>query len=215
MNNSTQNFTISLFQITLDITDIIFSAVLPINVILILTLSTLWAIYLIQKILKDYKIERMQSKLRNNYPEHSWLNAMKNFKSNRIKNNLLLAICVTEVVMNAILFYDKFQNSIVINNYDGWFVDIMISSMMPDDITDSLFSYNIFAIYTFSQCVLTFFIRILTQYMVYQYSYYKPYLNIKFEIYISISCYVALILTVVAFTQLKIYHLYLNLMAYS
>ena len=35
--------------------------------------------------------------------------------------------------------------------------------------------------------------------MVYQYSYYKPYLNLKLELYISINCYVALILLMVVF----------------
>ena len=190
--------------------DDIICVVLPINAIIILTLSTLWAIYLIQKILKEYKNEKILSKLHNDYQEHSWLNAMKNFKSNRIKNILLLAICVSEVVMNAILVLDKADGFISDEeSYPtyGWLTYFISSGIITFELDiDTFTPNNIFAAFTFSQCVLTFLIRILTQYMVYQYSYYKPYLNTKLELYITISCYVTLILTVVAF---ELHHIFL------
>ena len=154
---------------------------MTINAILILTLSTSWAIYLIQKILKDYKIEKMQTKLRNSYPEHFWSNAMKNFKSNRTKNILILAICVSEVIINTVLFYDKYDHFIIKEtNFpnEGWFTNVMKSGIISSDVTYTYFSYSIFCTYTFFECVSTFLIRILTQHMVYQYSYYMTYLNI-------------------------------------
>ena len=171
-----------------------FSVVIYINTI-ILTLSTLWALYFIQKIRKDYKIEKMQSKLRNNYPEHYWLNAMKNFKSNRIRNILLLAICTSEIVMTALLVYNKF-NTLLENS---WLYENVGYSIVMTFIGCGILSYNIFATYSFAGCVITFLFRILTQYMVYQYSYYKPYLNLKLELYISITCFIALIFLVAVF----------------
>ena len=211
MDNSTviDNIINWLNDVVYHLEDII-SVVLPINAIIILTLSFSWAIYLIHKILKDYKIEKIQSKLRNDYTEH-YLNDMKNLKSNRIKNILLLAICVSEVVMNAILVLDKADSFVAEEeSYPlyGWLTHFISSgSIISFDLDiDTFTPNNIFAAFTFSQCVLTFLIRILTQYMVYQYSYYKPYLNTKLQLYITISCYVTLILTVVAF---ELHHIFL------
>ena len=166
------------------------------------------------KILKDYKIEKMQSKLRNNYPEHSWLNAMKNFKSNRIKNILLLAICVVEVVIHVILIYYKYKTFVmseIESTENGWFMNLMHSSSFGINFSINSFVYNEIVAFAFSECVLTFLIRILTQYLVYLYSYYKPYLNLKLELYISITCWVTLILLI--HSSIRIYKYIHNLLS--
>ena len=63
------------------------------------------------------------------------------------------------------------------------------------------------SVMTISACDVAFFIRILTQYMVYQYSYYKPHLNIKFEVYITFTCFLILFLLVTAFELFTVYNI--------
>ena len=75
----------------------IFAPIRCLNVLLILVFSTLWALYLIPKLWKDYRNEKITSKLRNNQPEYLWINKMENFKSNRIKNTFLLCVCMSEI----------------------------------------------------------------------------------------------------------------------
>ena len=181
----------------------VLSAILYINIFLMLILSTLWAFYFIQKIWKDYRYEKMHSKLRNSFQEQLWLNRMQNFKSNRIKNIILLAICVSETVMTVIIVYDKFRDYVFNETYNpekdaktGLLVFISCGSFV---------SYRIYATLAMGECVLTFLIRILTQYMVYQYSYYKPYLNLKVEFYISITCYIPLIFSVLVLKLEKLF----------
>ncbi|KAI6654012.1 hypothetical protein LOD99_2859 [Oopsacas minuta] len=49
--------------------------------------------------MKDDRKEKLNSKLVNSQPEHVWLNEMQNFRTNRIKNIFLLAICLSEIGM--------------------------------------------------------------------------------------------------------------------
>ena len=181
----------------------IFSAVLYINITLILILSTLWAFYFIQKIWKDYRNEKVYSKLRNSFPEHIWLNKMQNFKSNRIKNILLLTICVSETIMTIIIVYDKFRCYVFNETYQP--EKNVKTGLLVLISCGSFISFRIYATLALAGCVITFLIRILTQYMVYQYSYYKPYLNLKLELYISIICYFALISLVVVLDFEKLF----------
>ena len=181
----------------------VFSTVLFINITLVLILSTLWAFYFIQKLWKDYRHEKLYSKLRNDYQEYIWLNRMQNFKSNRIKNILLLAISVSETVMTAIVVYDKFRCYIFNETYNpepdaktGFLVLMSCGNFL---------SYRVYASLALAEYVITSLIRILTQYMVYQYSYHKPYLNLKLEFYFSITCFISLIFLAVVFEFEKLF----------
>ena len=132
----------------------VFSAVLYINITLILILSTLWAFYFIQKIWKDYsRNEKVYSKLRNSFPEHIWLNKMQNFKSNRIKNILLLAICVSESIMTIIIVYDKFRSYVFNETYQP--ENNVKTGLLVLISCGSFVSYRIYATLAFAGCVIT------------------------------------------------------------
>ena len=78
---------------------LVLSPILYLNYIFILILSSLWAIYLTRNLLRNFRKEKIISKLRRNYPEYQWLIMMKNFKTNRIRDCFLLAICSSEFIM--------------------------------------------------------------------------------------------------------------------
>ena len=170
-----------------------FGLLTQINLVLILILTILWAFFIIRALWKDYRKEKMYSKLRNTVPEYQWLNTMNNFCSNRIKNRLLLSICLSESALTVMLVSNQLGNFLSITEesmekklevfiQDLPFVALYDKSEHP---APSRF-YSISILTTI--CLLAFLVRILTQYMVYQYSYFKPRLNLKFEIYISLSC---------------------------
>ena len=161
----------------------------------ILIFSILWAQYLVRTLWKDSKKEKINSRLLNNVLEDQWLNEMKNFHSNRIKNRLLLIICLIEIIIHAgficdviqVTFEGKWGN---LQDYLRLLIyeieDLNLASYYDLENSTSARIYSIggtVAFYT-----LTFFIRIVTQYIVYQYSYFKLYLNIKLEIYIRCTC---------------------------
>ena len=180
----------------------VFSTVLFINITLVLILTTLWAFYFIQKLWKDYRHEKQYSKLRNDYPEYKWLNRMQNFKSNRIKNILLLAISVSEIVMTAIVVYDislHIFNETYNPEPDAKTVFLVLMSC------GNFLSYRVYASLALAEYVITSLIRILTEYMVYQYRYHKLYLNLKLEFYISITCFISLIFLAVVFEFEKLF----------
>ena len=171
----------------------VFGPIMDIHFVIILVFSILWAFFLIRTLWKDYKKEKMNFKLRNTVPQYQWLNTMNNFRSNRIKNCLLLAICLSESGITAMLICSRFvifesilggtredKSEILILN------TVLVASYqeLENSTSTRLNSISILTTY----CLFAFLIRILTQYMVYQYSYYKPRLNLKFEIYISLSC---------------------------
>ena len=171
----------------------VFGPLMDINCVIILVFSILWAFFLIRTLWKDYRKEKINFKLRNTVPEYQWLNTMNNFRSNRIKNCLLLAICLSESGITLMLVFNQLQYFLSIlgakiaykfekfientGNFDSYH-ELELST------STRLCSISILT----TSCLLAFLIRILTQYMVYQYSYYKPRLNLKFEIYISLSC---------------------------
>ena len=90
----------------------------------------------------------MQSKLRNSYPEHSWLNAMKNFKSNRIKNLILLAICVSDIGMMGALVHFRLNNCV---ENDGFMIGENMSTEVDNFelIGFGLFQYRFYSTLAF------------------------------------------------------------------
>ena len=189
----------------------IFAPIMYLNFFTVLFFSTLWALYLIPKLWKDYRNEKITSKLRNNQPEYLWINKMENFKSNRIKNIFLFCICLSEIGATiAIVFSITLQIPLFFS--DGARLDLLLqdpSTSFPiycELIESSIFRF-ICSITTTSICASVFFIRILTQYMVHQYSYYKDLLKLNFKVYISLTCLSIIFLMATLYTLLTIYNI--------
>ena len=185
-----------------------------INFIAGLIFSITWALYFVRMLWKDYRKEKIIFKLRNNQSEYLWINAMENFKSNRIKNIFLLAICFCEIgITLSVVFHIALRVTLngishgIVNYMEYWTKDPSASFPRFDEFTRYISFRIIGSVMTISVCAMAFFIRILTQYMVYQYSYYKPHLNIKFEVYISLTCFLILFLMVTVFELFTVYNI--------
>ena len=183
------------------------------NFFIVLLFSTLWALYLIPKLWKDYRNEKITSKLRNNQLEYLWINKMENFKSNRIKNIFLLCICVSEIgVTISIVFGITLLIPSVISidtSYEvkAWLQDPSVSFPSYYYLESHLLYRFTNSITTTSLCATAFFIRILTQYMVYQYSYYKDLLKLNLKVYISLTCLSILFIMATLFKLLAVYNI--------
>ena len=191
----------------------IFAPIMYLNFLSILLFSNLWALYLIPKLWKDYRNEKITSKLRSSQPEHLWINTMENFKSNRIKNIFLLCICLSEIgVTISIVFGITFLIPSVIsidtrNKVKAWLQDPSVSFPNYYNLVGSSLYRFTNSITTTSLCATAFFIRILTQYMVYQYSYYKDILKLNFKVYISLTCLSILFIIATLFKLLAVYNI--------
>ena len=177
-----------------------FGVLMYINFVLILLFSILWGIFLIRTLWKDYRKEKMNSKLRNTVPEYQWINTMNNFRSNRIKNVFLLSICSCEIGISVLILSNSLVMFILIlvSNIERKIQYLIegIANFASYDVLERSTPTRLYSIGILTTaCLLTTLVRILTQYMIYQYSYYKPHLNLKFEIYISISFLFFLLLT--------------------
>ena len=178
----------------------VFMFIAYVNYSVILIFSILWALYLVKTLWKDYKNEKINSRLRNNVLKDQWLNAMKNFCSNRVKNRLLLVICLIEIVIYALLICNCIQINFAVKgenlqDHIRLLINIMKNNqhLASYDYLEKLTSIRIYSIGgTLAFYTLTFFIRIVTKYIVCQYSYFKQYLNIKLEIYITCTCLIFL-----------------------
>ena len=220
MNNSnaTENFSNGEYLLSLAHQYIaeaskIFSPIMYLNFLSILLFSTLWALYLIPKLWKDYRNEKITSKLRNNQPEYLWINKMENFKSNRIKNTFLLCVCLSEIgatisiVFGITLWISSYIFIGVENEVKYWFQNPSFSFPNYCDLEESSTFRFTNSITTTSLCATAFFIRILTQYMVYQYSYYKDILKLNFKVYISLTCLSILFIIATLFKLLAVYNI--------
>ena len=177
----------------------IITLIVYVNSGVILIFSILWAQYLVRTLWRDSKKEKINSRLRNKVLEDQWLNEMKNFHSNQIKNRLLLIICLIEIVMHALFICNVLQIVVSCVVKGGNLKDYIHSLVYGKeefasyDYLEKLTSIRIYSIGgTLAFYTLTFFIRIVTKYIVCQYSYFKQYLNIKLEIYITCTCLIFL-----------------------
>ena len=189
----------------------VFGPLMHINFVIILVFSILWAFFLIRTLWKDYRKEKINFKLRNTVPEYQWLNTMNNFRSNRIKNCLLLAICLSESGITVMLVSNQLMILLsILREEIGYKIQYLIATTgnfasyheLENSTSTRLCSISILT----TTCLLAFLIRILTQYIVYQYSYYKPRLSLKFEIYISLSCLFFLFLMATFIQLLKTFN---------
>ena len=210
--NVTQNYHNGKLSLLFTKASEIFAPIMYLNFMLILVFSTLWALYLIPKLWRDYRNEKITSKLRNNQPEHMWVNRMENLKSNRIKNSFLLAICLSEIgttmsiVFGVTLLIPKSFSIGVKQQVKIWLLEPSFSFPTYNYLVEySTFLFTNSITIT-SLCATAFFIRILTQYMVYQYSYYKDLLKLNLEIYIALTCLSTLFIIATLFKLLMIYN---------
>ena len=217
-SNTTRNYSNGEFLLSLAhqyITEAskIFAPIMYLNFLLISLFSTLWALYLIPKLWKDYRNEKTTSKLRNSQPEYLWINKMKNFKSNRIKNIFLLCICISEIgatisiVLGITLWIPSFIFFDAGYEVKVWLQNPSFSFPNYCDLVGSSPYRFISSITSVSLCATAFFIRILTQFMVYQYSYYKDLLKLNFKVYISLTCLSILFIMATLFKLLAVYNI--------
>ena len=214
MNNTSailnEENTVYIFLSVISYATRVFAPLMNINFVIICILSISWAFYFVRKLWKDYRKEKITFKMRGNQPEYLWINAMENFKSNRIKNMFLLAICLSETVYTlSILFlaYVRLKSSILSGfgiDMEMWTENPSFSFPAYDELIGTVFLRTTWSFMIIPLSALAFFIRILTQYMVYQYSYYKPHLNIKFQVYISLTPLLVLFLLVTVFKLITV-----------
>ena len=138
-----------------------------INFAFILIFSFLWAFSLIRTSWKDYRKEKMNFKLRNTVPEYKWLNIMNNFRSNRIKNCIMLSICACESGITGVFVFNQlriFLSTIneKIEDKVQYFIQstaFFVYNGMEHSMPDRLTSISTLTII----CLLAFLVRILTQ----------------------------------------------------
>ena len=189
----------------------VFAPLMNINFVIICIFSISWAFYFVRKLWKDYRKEKITFKMRDNQPEYLWINAMENFKSNRIKNIFLLAICLSETVytLSILLFlaFDRLTGSILSGfgkDMEMWTNNPSVSFPGYYELIGTTFLRTTWSFIIIPLSALAFFIRILTQYMVHQYSYYKPHLNIKFQVYISLTPLLVLFILMTVFKLITV-----------
>ena len=192
---------------------------MSVNFVLILVFSLLWAFFLIRTLWKDYRKEKMNFKLRITVPEYQWLNTMNNFRSNRTKNCLLLSICLSESAVTMMLVFNKLVNILPIleENIEEKFSYLIKNSaiFVSYDVLEFITPIRVIntSICT-TACILIVLVRILTQYMVCQYGYFKHRFNLKFEIYISLSCLVCLFIMGTFLRLLMIFYICISFLLF-
>ena len=173
----------------------IFLPIVYLDFLCIFLLSISWAAYLIQKLLKDQRRHKQKIKQRNNLPDQVWKNALINFESNKIKILFLLAICLSECGKTfSLLFYGaiafpldeihaKSAKFAVESQLKHIFQNGTVTYEKLVDLQRLRIAHYITSVFALSVLLC---LRILSQYMVCKYSYYKSHLNIKLEVVISV-----------------------------
>ena len=100
MNNSTGTAdTITFMRKLIDQTNMICECVVYFDSVCLLILSICWSIYLITQMMKERKKYKLI--LNTQYCRTNWCreNEAKNYNSNKVKNTLLITICLSECVL--------------------------------------------------------------------------------------------------------------------
>ena len=188
----------------------IFGPVLYLNFLLILSFSCAWALYLIMKILKDLKEKKLTSKQHGSLPEYIWREKMANFETNRIKNLFLLVICLSECGVSSSVGWTivntigtlHVSNSNYTRNFgfcSGYLVYISLEFDTVFRISNAITTISVYSVSSL--------LRILTEYMVYHYSFYKIRRNLKLDIKIFLTCFLALLTMGCLSLSQKLYHI--------
>ena len=171
------------------------------------------------KINEGLSKEKLKSKLRMSFSKEVWENSMNNFKSNRIKNTFLLFICLNEV-----------GTMISINCSIAYFVPQIISrtGSVQDTLNAFKFTYgftngihifihleenNVFRVFNAISIISTYCatlsIRVLTQYMVDKYSFYKPHISLRTELTMPLLILLPLFIMGTVSLLIKIFYIIL------
>ena len=197
MNNTTDSI-LKVIQLATKLNSGINTVLGPIfyfNGIVILFLSISWSLYLFNEILKVSLKYKKALKSRNFISEHQWLHDIRNLYSKKVRNIFLIAICLSEcIIFVSILVYE------ILYMYARHVKIIKINPLNSSDKVFGSFrvafgfyySMNHTQLRIFKTLITTSFytlfllIRILTQYLVHQYSYYKFPFWFKFKLAISL-----------------------------
>ena len=161
-------------------------------------LSLSWSVYLLLQILKDRKMHKMVIKNQICRPKYLLGNKVKNFDTNRIRNILLIIICLSEcALVLSFILYQVGKQKLVENKHpfhkrklkvlheflvnERYFNSLRNWVILVSIVINTTFTYSIFL-----------FVRILTQFLIHQYSYYKSPLNLKRKLTFSISLLILL-----------------------
>ena len=196
MNNSTGTADIILFMRNLnDQTSMICGGVTFFDSVCLLILSICWSIYLITQMMKERKKYKLILNTQYSRTNRCRENEAKNYNSNKVKNTLLITICLSECVLivSAYLYElgkwnqrtreHPHQLKILFNLNHEFLASRKYTESLRNPII--LISNTTIAI-SVSSIFLS--VTILTQYLVHTYSYYQRVFKLKQKIIRSISC---------------------------
>ena len=195
MNNSTGTADIIIFMRKLnDRTNTICGCVVYSEGMCLLILSICWSIYLITQMMKDRKKHIL--KFNTKYCRTIWSRKKdaKNYNSNKVKNTLLITICLSECVLIMSMCLYEFgkwnQTTLEHPHHFKIIFDLNHEFLVSRKYTESLRNPIILISNTtsaISVCSIFLFVNILTQYLVHTYSYYQRVFKLNQKIFISIS----------------------------
>ena len=197
MSNTTQKFVNGLKLTNIGINSVC-SPLLLFGCVTLLILSIIWLIYLSRKLIKDDKSYKLILDSKNMISQHQFETYLKNFTSNRVKNILLMLICVSEfLLVISFILYESGRLEIIENRnetknepilstfsfshryyYSRKYITIRLPTLLS-----SISIYLMFII-----------VRILTQYLTHQYAYYKSKLRIKSKLTVPIVTILILVI---------------------
>ena len=226
MNNTTDSI-LKIIQLATKLNRGISTVLCPVlyfNGIVILFLSISWSLYLFNEILKVSLKYKKILKSRNFISEHQWLHDVRNLYSKKVRNIFLIAICMSEcIILLSILAYEILYMHAR---------HVKIKKIDPLSSSDNIFgafrvdfgfyySMNHTQLRIFGTLITTSFytlflsVRILTQYLVHQYSYYKFPFWFKFKLAISLLIITTLFICGVVRQLVLIHFIVLCLLLYT
>ena len=157
----------------------------------LLILSISWSIYLIIQMMNDrrrYRMDLNTQRCRTYWCRENYIN---NYKSNKIKNTLLIVICLSECVFCISMYFYDLGNLNHTPRRHAHRLDLFDHEFSTSRrYTESLrnpiirISNTLTAI---SVCTIFLSVNLLTQYLVHTYSYYQRVFKLKQKIFVSIS----------------------------
>ena len=165
------------------------------NLVCLFVLSLSWGLHIIRKLLKDNRHQKIVHDSRLCSHQRIWEDEMKNFHSNFTKNLLCLVICLNECGVSIFAMCNELLElpSVIRESRDGYMKVSIIHGVHVLDLLLDNPTYrltNLLTTLCFATTLAT--VRILTEFLVYQYSYYKPFLPLKFHIAIYLYTFIAL-----------------------
>ena len=188
----------------------IFGPIIFLNVLCLFVFSLSWGLYLLRKLLKDYKHKNIVHDSRRNSRQRIWENDMKIFHTNRTKDLLCLVICLSECGLSFFIMCNELLKLplIIRESKNGYMKVSTIHGVHSLDLlldeSTSRFT-NLLVTLCFATTLVT--VRILTEFLLYQYSFYKLFLSLKLDIAISLNTFMALFIMGITRSLLILYYI--------